>query len=179
MSQLIVVVGDATSGGGQVISGSPFTDIDGYPVARVGDKATCASCNGVFPIASGDPTFSVDGPPVARHGDKLACGHTLIASRQFRVFLDAQTSDAPGVDAAGRRVATAVTPDPDKGAFDEGFILTSELTGKPLGNRRYRLIREDGSVVEGVTDSEGTTALAATRAPELVHVEIGEEQVHG
>ena len=63
MSKLIVVVGDATTGGGQVVSGSPFTDIDGFPVARVGDKASCTTCGGVFPIASGDPTFCIDGRP--------------------------------------------------------------------------------------------------------------------
>lgn len=178
MSRLIVVVGDATSGGGQVVSGSPFTDIDGCPVARVGDKAICASCGGVFPIASGDPTFSVDGQPVARHGDKLACGHSLIASRQFRVFLDDQTSDALGVEAAGPQVTTLGGSAGAVEAFNEAFILQSELTGKPLANRGYRLVREDGSSIEGITDSDGATTLAASEASELVHVEIAEEQVH-
>jgi len=41
MSRMIIVVGDLTSGGGRVITGTPFTDIDGKPVARVSDKATC------------------------------------------------------------------------------------------------------------------------------------------
>ena len=52
MSRMLIVVGDPTTGGGTVITGTPFTDIDGSPVARVGDKATCSKCNGTFPIVT-------------------------------------------------------------------------------------------------------------------------------
>jgi len=62
-------------------------------------------------------------------------------------------------------------------SFDEAFILRSELTGKPLAHRGYRLISEDGSIIEGMTDADGTTALAISEAPELVRVEIAEEVV--
>ena len=178
MSKLIVVVGDATTGGGQVVSGSPFTDIDGFPVARVGDKASCTTCGGVFPIASGDPTFCIDGAAVARHGDQLSCGHALVAGRQFRAFLDSQTSSAPGVGTSGRPVTGGACGAAAGTTFDEAFILRSELTGKPLANRGYQLIREDGSVIEGMTDADGTTALAVSDAPELVRVEIAEEAAH-
>jgi len=37
----LIVVGDATSGGGRVITGSPATDIEGKPVARDGDRLSC------------------------------------------------------------------------------------------------------------------------------------------
>lgn len=65
MSRMWVVLGDSTSSGGSVVSGSPFTDIDGKPVARVNDKATCPQHKGTFPIVDGDPTTIIDGQPVA------------------------------------------------------------------------------------------------------------------
>lgn len=74
MTRMWAVVGDATSSGGQVITGSPFTDIDGKPVARVNDKATCPTHKGTFPIIDGDPTTIIDGEAVALHGSSLACG---------------------------------------------------------------------------------------------------------
>lgn len=85
MSRMWIVVGDATSSGGQVVTGSPFTDIDGKPVARVTDTATCPSHNGTFPIVDGDPTTVVDGQPVALHGSTLACGCKVMAVKQMRV----------------------------------------------------------------------------------------------
>ncbi len=89
MTRMWAVVGDATSSGGQVVSGSPFTDIDGKPVARVNDKATCPTHKGTFPIVDGDPTTIIDGEAVALHGSSLACGCKVLAVQQMRVFLGA------------------------------------------------------------------------------------------
>ena len=82
------MVGDPTSSGGWVVTGSPFTDIDGHPVARIGDRATCPRHKGAFAIVSGDMRLIVDGQPAAREGDRLACGCTLHSARQRRVFID-------------------------------------------------------------------------------------------
>lgn len=88
MARNVIVVGDPTSSGGTVVTGTPFTDIDGHAVARIGDQATCPKHQGTFPIATGDPTVIIDSQPAARHGDKLACGCSLLSARQLRVFLD-------------------------------------------------------------------------------------------
>ena len=88
MARTWIVVGDATTHGGTVVSGSPFTDIDGKPVARVGDPVVCPKC-GPTTIVSGDVTIVVDGQSVARHGDATTCGATLIAGKQARAFIDA------------------------------------------------------------------------------------------
>lgn len=88
MARNVIVVGDPTSSGGAVVTGTPFTDIDGHPVARIGDQATCPRHQGTFPIVTGDYTMIIDGHPVARADDKLACGCSLLSARQFRVFLD-------------------------------------------------------------------------------------------
>lgn len=86
MSKPFIVLGDKTDHGGTVVSVSSQTDIDGKPVARVGDQVSCPQCKGTFPIAAGDPTVIIDGQPVARHGDKTACGATLL-SGQSRVHV--------------------------------------------------------------------------------------------
>ncbi|NZA27215.1 PAAR domain-containing protein [Luteimonas sp. SJ-92] len=90
MAQNFIVVGDRIDHGGAVVSGSPFTDIDGKPVARVTDRVVCSQ-HGATSIVTGDATMIIDGQPVARHGDKTACGATLFSS-QFRVFADIGTS---------------------------------------------------------------------------------------
>lgn len=80
MSRPFILVGDALDHGGNVIAGSPFSDVEGKPIARIGDPAVCRK-HGRTTIVSGDPTVVIDGSPVARHGDKTDCGATLIASQ--------------------------------------------------------------------------------------------------
>jgi uncharacterized Zn-binding protein involved in type VI secretion len=83
MGKPFIVVGDKTSHGGTVLSGSPSTDSHGKAIARVGDRATCPlkGHGGVTVIVSGDPSCLIDGQPAACHGHKTACGATLIASQ--------------------------------------------------------------------------------------------------
>jgi len=87
MARLFIVVGDSLSGGGTVVSGSPFTDIDGSAMARVGDRVICKA-HGPGTIVSGDTTLIIDGNPAARHGDKVSCGCQLIAGRQSLAFIE-------------------------------------------------------------------------------------------
>lgn len=76
-----ILIGDTTSHGGVVISGSPTTTVQGRPVARVGDMVTCPLCKPhVFPIIEGLPMFTDNHMAVALHGHKTACGATLIAA---------------------------------------------------------------------------------------------------
>lgn len=42
----IIVVGDSTSHGGKVISGSPTHDIGGKAIARLGDQVSCPGLPG-------------------------------------------------------------------------------------------------------------------------------------
>ncbi|WP_175780316.1 type VI secretion system Vgr family protein [Burkholderia anthina] len=43
--------------------------------------------------------------------------------------------------------------------FDEEFALQWPFDGKPVANRKFSIIREDGSVLQGVTDANGKTGL--------------------
>ena len=84
----IIVLGDTTSHGGTVISASGAggrMDIDGIPVACVGDMVACPiKGHGTNPIVQGasGPDAILDGKPVAREGDKTACGASLISVGQ-------------------------------------------------------------------------------------------------
>src|SRR5574343_970848 len=86
MGKRIVVVGDGTTHGGSVISGSPNHTIMGKAIARLGDNVSCPqkypnkAPHGVNPIVEGDGSYLVDGIPVALDGHKSACGCALIGS---------------------------------------------------------------------------------------------------
>lgn len=175
-----IVLGDATSSGGRMITCTPFTDVDGKGVCRKGDKATCPQHNGVFPITGGcDPTTIIDDEEVALHGATLACGCKVLSTQQMRVFLDA----GGGTGGAGSSAAVQVATAPMQAAagellpHDEAFVLISELTGKPLANRQYKVVRMDGATEEGTTGDEGQTHVVDSEMPEVLHVEIGEEKV--
>ncbi len=77
-----IVVGDTTSHGGKVVSGSPFStwSTAKIPIARKGDKVTCPKCEPhVFEIAEGCAGSLDFGAPVALEGHKTTCGAVLIA----------------------------------------------------------------------------------------------------
>ncbi|MFL9873502.1 PAAR domain-containing protein [Paraburkholderia megapolitana] len=77
----IIRVGDATSHGGVVTTGSTTSQVMERPVARIGDLCICPiaghqSCV----IIEGDPDVIVDGKPAAFDGHKTSCGAALISS---------------------------------------------------------------------------------------------------
>jgi uncharacterized Zn-binding protein involved in type VI secretion len=80
MSRPLVRLGDASSHGGMVMTGSPNVFVDGKPVARLGDKVSCP-IHGDTVINSGSPTYIIDGKPTARDGDTTACGARLSATQ--------------------------------------------------------------------------------------------------
>ncbi|EOC0417696.1 PAAR domain-containing protein [Cronobacter malonaticus] len=77
----IVRIGDKTTHGGQVLSGSAVMKFAGISVARQGDPVSCP-IDGHSPsyIAEGHPTMKDNGVAVAFHGYKCTCGCTLITS---------------------------------------------------------------------------------------------------
>ena len=86
MTKKMIVVGDSTTHGGVVISGSPTYTIQGKAVARLGDQVDCPQRypggrpHGVNKIIEGDPTCMVNGLPVALEGHHTECGCALIGS---------------------------------------------------------------------------------------------------
>lgn len=114
MSRIWIVVGDTTTGGGSVVSGSPFTDIDGKPVARIGDSVVCLR-HGPTVIVSGDATMLVDGKPVARHGDGLACLCSLVTVQQMHVSVEGGGASAPAASVPAPKTGESIKAMKDGG----------------------------------------------------------------
>jgi len=77
----IVRIGDKTTGGGQVQSGSAKMKFAGIGVARLNDPVSCPVIgHSPSKIVEGHPTMNDNGIPVAFHGYKCSCGCTLISS---------------------------------------------------------------------------------------------------
>ncbi len=72
-------LGDTSSHGGTVITGSVTTIVNGRPVARMGDMHVCPiPGHGVTPIVSGSLNTATDGRPNARMGDMAGCGAVIV-----------------------------------------------------------------------------------------------------
>jgi uncharacterized Zn-binding protein involved in type VI secretion len=87
----IIVLGDTTTHGGEVISargaGAVPMDIDGIPVACVGDKVTCPRCKGTHTILRGQRDgyrMELDEIEIALKGDPVSDGSKLIPKGQSR-----------------------------------------------------------------------------------------------
>ncbi|NUT78859.1 PAAR domain-containing protein [Pseudomonas sp. C1C7] len=77
----IIRIGDKTTGGGRVLSGSSNMKFGDIGVAREGDPVRCpVPGHGHTVIAEGNPAFCDNGVPVAFDGHRCACGCTLISS---------------------------------------------------------------------------------------------------
>lgn len=77
----IIRIGDKTTGGGTVASGSSDMIFRGIGVARQGDAVYCPlPDHGRTVIAEGHPVFRDKGVPVAFDGHRCACGCALISS---------------------------------------------------------------------------------------------------
>jgi type VI secretion system secreted protein VgrG len=55
---------------------------------------------------------------------------------------------------------------------DEQFTLVNKVTGKPLVNAKYKIVKETGETIEGVTDAEGKTTRVITDGAEQLMVHL-------
>ena len=79
-------LGDTSSHGGMIITGSVTTVVNCKPVARMGDLHACPiPGHGVTPIVGGSMNTATDGRPNARMGDMAGCG-AVIVSGSLNVF---------------------------------------------------------------------------------------------
>lgn len=81
MSQGFVLLGDKTTHGGEVISASSTTFVDGKPVALVGDNVSCPiPGHGVNAIVEGCDDWSENGRDMVVNGCRSECGCQVISS---------------------------------------------------------------------------------------------------
>ncbi|WP_276902925.1 PAAR domain-containing protein [Frischella perrara] len=83
MGKLVAVVGDRTTKGGYIITGSGPATCGGRSIALVGDLVTCPKCRSKGQIVEGAPNFTFHGKPAAYHGCRVACKCTPVGSNQI------------------------------------------------------------------------------------------------
>ncbi|HHY3050999.1 TPA: PAAR domain-containing protein [Klebsiella michiganensis] len=79
MGKKTVVLGDATSHGGKVVSVSSTFEIEGKNVALLNDSVSCPE-HGSNPIVECDMSYEENGRGIVAHGCKSACGSVIFAS---------------------------------------------------------------------------------------------------
>lgn len=89
-----IIVGDVTSHGGVVLSGSAGHHLAGRPVARVGDMVSCPSHGNNAIMGGGTPLL--DGRPMAVEGMITGCGSHLIASQTMFNMASSPKNDDGG-----------------------------------------------------------------------------------
>ena len=185
--QPFIVSGDKTSHGGTVLAGSPFSDCDGKPIARMGDMVACPLCKGVFPISQGDQSNVIDGAPVAYHGCKTACGATLISS-QIRTLTEPSSGAAPGAatggaverfGAVGAGMAAGYEEASLGGAderFQGRFQLVSAEDGDQISSAAVRARSTGGQYLTGTTHADGYTQWVERDAAEALAFDLAKEK---
>lgn len=160
-----IVEGDTSSHGGRVVGCTATMNIEGKPVARVGDMVSCPRCGGVFPIVtSKNPSFDVLGRAAAFEGDKTACGAALISSQTLaRAHVPIGAGGPAGMTAAHESTTHQA------GSYRGRFQVLDEVTGKPVPNHPYSLQTADGRTLSGSTDGNGFTQWHEADAPASLH----------
>lgn len=183
----VIVLGDRTDHGGEVIEASGVTDTYGRRIARVGDKVTCPKKGhgSTTIITTGDLTFIIDGRAVAYHGCKTACGATLISSQAVTTVEfgsssgstgAAQPSASRGSNQAAAAVAFAQGSASDQAAssaiYDEQFEVRDE-SGSLLVGIPYTVKLPTGELRHGRTDDNGCTARYETEGAQTIEIFLG------
>lgn len=149
-----ICVGDKTSCGGTVVSGSMLSDIDGKQIARIGDQISCRhNCK----ITTGDMTWVVDGAPIAIHGSQTS--HQCIC-------LSTNNNDHAGVgqgqsqsQAASNVADAGLAFMPDmQGAVQENHWIELRLvdaSNHAIGHQTYLVTDPHGEQHEGTLDENG------------------------
>jgi uncharacterized Zn-binding protein involved in type VI secretion len=69
----VILVGDSTTTGGKVLSGSPLAS-SSQQLARKGDPVFCPACKTTGAISEGSSLANIAGIPIALEGHKVTCG---------------------------------------------------------------------------------------------------------
>lgn len=147
MKRCYIRVGDPTTAGGTVITGSPHDFLFGPAQSLDGDLINCPACGqqGTIHCIGPHQNETSYGRHVALEGDLCICGcsppPTLIPT-QF----------THGHIVEGFPSAIRVPNN-----FDEYFIVHDQGTGKPISANFWYQIKMDDDEFSGETDDQGVT----------------------
>ncbi|HDT6543319.1 TPA: type VI secretion system tip protein VgrG [Kluyvera ascorbata] len=69
-----------------------------------------------------------------------------------------------GIRKAGSGSMQGVMKSFESSTFDEKFVITHPISGKPLANQNYDIHMPDGKILSGVTDSSGNSSLIMSKS---------------
>lgn len=106
MSSLPVAAkGDTTTGGGEILQGTPCAFLHGGVLAAYLGAAVRCDVHGMTVIAEATARITGDENRLARDGDRLACGHLIVVREPHGVFSDhwLENNDAPSSPSQAQR----------------------------------------------------------------------------
>ncbi|MDI5935830.1 PAAR domain-containing protein [Halomonas kalidii] len=137
----------------RIVSGASMAQVDGIPIARVGDKSSCGAT-----ITAGVAWYTVEGSPAAIHGSATSCGGQVI------------TGCSTEVGSPRAAAASLLTEMPKR--YNERFRLV-DASGAPVAGMEYLIVRQSGEQIRGVSDAQGLTRLVPDHdKPENLQVYI-------
>ncbi|WP_454722747.1 MULTISPECIES: PAAR domain-containing protein [Cupriavidus] len=178
MLRRIAVVHDRVSGGGTVppYEGIPLT-IHGHQAALIGGQAYCGTCKsiGLIAKAGGPRRMNLMTSEVALDSDMVMCKcatpQHIIAVLAQETWYEDMSGPTGDVSTSGLPATGHSNLQPKRHSYDQRFQILDELTGAPLGNRRY-CVRTSAGIVEGHTDIDGFTEKVTSDIDESVTIEI-------
>jgi uncharacterized Zn-binding protein involved in type VI secretion len=148
-----ICVGDKTSCGGVVITGSQFSDVNGRGIAREGDKIACKkSCV----IVNGNPTEIIDGAAMALHGAQTS-GGCICLSQNNDHHGDGHAPASAGKVPHAADGGVAFMPDTAE-LLNENHWLEFQLTDgqdQPIPRQAYVVVDPSGAKFSGRLDEKG------------------------
>jgi uncharacterized Zn-binding protein involved in type VI secretion len=164
-----ICVGDKTSCGATVATGTPSTTVNGRAIARVGDRIGCRhNCQ----IITGNPI--VDGAPMALHGS-LTLRQCICLSSNNSFHGDAQGAEAAAAIPAAADVGIAHMPETAH-ALNEDHWVEFQLVNaanEPIASQAYVLTDPAGATFPGSLDQNGCARVSPVKAG-LCRVEFPE-----
>lgn len=168
-----ICVGDKTSCGGTVITGTPCCTVNGRAIARVNDKIACRK-NCV--IVTGNPTEIIDGAAMALHGAQTSAGCTCLSGNND-FHGDAHSPTAAEVP-TGADAGIAYMPATAE-LLNEDHWIEFHLTdsqNRPIPHQRYVVVDPSGAEFTGHLNEQGFARVEPVKAgrcsinfPELGH----------
>lgn len=157
-----ICVGDKTSCGGTVITGSPFSDVNGRPIARVGDKISCKK-NCV--IVTGNITEIIDGAAMALHGAQTS-GQCICLSQNNDFHGDGHSEAAIAQVPTAADAGVAFMPETAELLNEEHWIefeLTNEQD-QAIPHQRFIVTDPSGKEISGSLDGNGYAKVSPVKA---------------
>jgi uncharacterized Zn-binding protein involved in type VI secretion len=157
-----ICVGDRTSCGGTVATGTPTTDVNGRSVARIGDRIACKyHCA----ITTGNPTEIIDGSPMALHGSQTSRGCTCLSSNN-NFHGDKQTAEAAAAVPSAADAGIAYMPE-TADVLNEDHWVEFQLVnanGEPLAYQSFTLTDPAGTTFSGTLNESGYVKVSPVKA---------------